>query len=210
MPDQIDELLAREDRHDGPGGEEGAGLTFALHFVREIGLGTLLGILGGMAIRVIIDRTDLDSGLYPILFLALGLAVFGITSMAQGSGFLAVYIAGLIAGNSKMRHALGLRRFTHALTWLSQIAMFLTLGLLATPSEFPAVLVESIALAAFFAFFHGFAHGNEIPDSASFVSFGVGFLAATFLLHGLGWLLARLIPLAAALLFGASAAAQSP
>jgi hydrogenase/urease accessory protein HupE len=65
-----------------------------------------------------------------------------------------------------------------------------------------------MSLAAFFAFFHGYAHGSEIPASASFASFGLGFVAATLLLHGLGWLIARLIPLAAALLFGASAAAQ--
>lgn len=125
------------------------GLTLVVDFVRQMGLGALVGFLGGQAIRIIIDRTDLDAGLYPIIFIALGLAVFGATSLLGGSGFLAVFIAGLIAGNSKMRHASGLRRFTQALTWLSQIAMFLILGLLASPSEFPSLILASTALAAF-------------------------------------------------------------
>ncbi|MGE0459486.1 MAG: potassium/proton antiporter, partial [Bauldia sp.] len=130
-------------------GSEGAFLTLLLDFIREIGFGAVLGFVGGQAIRFIIDRTDLDSGLYPIIFLSLGLAVFGATSLIGGSGFLAVYIAGLIAGNTRMRHAPVLRRFTQALTWLSQIAMFLTLGLLASPSEFPEVLLASLGIAAF-------------------------------------------------------------
>lgn len=130
-------------------GVEGATVTVVVEFLRQLGLGALLGLLGGQAIRVIIDRANLDGGLYPIIFLALGLAVFGSTALLGGSGFLAVYVAGLIAGNGRMRHALGLRRFSHALTWLSQIAMFLTLGLLATPSEFPEVLLGAVVLAVF-------------------------------------------------------------
>jgi hydrogenase/urease accessory protein HupE len=63
-----------------------------------------------------------------------------------------------------------------------------------------------VLIAGFFAFFHGFAHGSELPAGVSFVSFGVGFAGATLLLHGLGWLLARL--LAGSLLFGTSALAQ--
>ncbi len=124
-------------------------LALAIDFVRQIGLGGALGLLGGYGIRLIIDRTDLDSGLYPIIFLSLALAVFGATALLGGSGFLAVYIAGLFAGNSKMRHAIGLRKFSQALTWLGQIAMFLTLGLLASPSEFGAVLWPAIGIAAF-------------------------------------------------------------
>lgn len=132
----------------GPGAG-GAFVTLLLDFIREMGFGAVLGFIGGHAIRFIIDRADLDSGLYPIIFLSLGLAVYGATALIGGSGFLAVFIAGLIAGNSKMRHAPVLRRFTQALTWLSQIAMFLTLGLLASPSEFPEVLLASLGVAAF-------------------------------------------------------------
>lgn len=115
----------------------------------QVAIGAAMGLAGGFLIRLIIDRTDLDSGLYPIIFLSLALAVFGATALLNGSGFLAVYIAGLFAGNSRMRHAIGLRKFSQALTWLSQIAMFLTLGLLASPSEFPAILLPAIGLALF-------------------------------------------------------------
>ncbi len=125
------------------------GLTLLLDFVEQIGLGIVLGLLGGYAIRVIIDRTDLDIGLYPIIFLSLALAVFAATSLLGGSGFLAVYIAGIFAGNTKMRHAVGLRKFSQALTWLGQIVMFLTLGLLASPSEFLDLLWPAVGIAAF-------------------------------------------------------------
>ncbi len=130
-------------------GLEAATITLLGDFVRQIGLGAIVGLAGGYGIRAIINRTDLDSGLYPVAFVALGLAVFGATSLAGGSGFLAVFIAGVFAGNSEIRNAASLRRFSHALTWLSQITMFLTLALLATPSEFPEVLLPGIALGVF-------------------------------------------------------------
>lgn len=134
-------------------GAEAATIQLVIDFLQQIGLGAVLGLLGGWGIRFIIDRTDLDAGLYPIIFLSLGLAVFGATSLLGGSGFLAVYIAGLFAGNSRMRHAAGLRKFSQALTWLSQIAMFLTLGLLASPSEFVDLLVPAIGIATFLMLF---------------------------------------------------------
>ncbi len=131
------------------GGQGNPALQLLADLGVQVGIGTAMGLVGGYLIRLIIDRTDLDSGLYPIIFLSLALAVFGATALLNGSGFLAVYIAGLFAGNSRMRHAIGLRKFSQALTWLSQIAMFLTLGLLASPSEFPAILLPAIGLALF-------------------------------------------------------------
>jgi cell volume regulation protein A len=72
-----------------------------------------------------------------------------VADLARGSGFLAVYVAGLVSGNAEMRHAAGLKRFQRGITWLSQIAMFLTLGLLATPSQFGHVAAAAVALAVF-------------------------------------------------------------
>src|SRR5271170_7005173 len=66
----------------------------------------------------------------------------------------------------------------------------------------------SILLVGFFAFFHGFAHGAEMPGSASMVTFGLGFILATLLLHGLGLVTARLVAMIAAFLVGSSAFAQ--
>jgi len=84
--------------------------------------------------------------------LGMALVIFTLTGIAGGSGFLAVYVAGLIAGNARMRHAVSLRRFQTGTTWFAQIAMFVTLGLLATPSQFSAVLVPALLLAAFLTF----------------------------------------------------------
>src|SRR3546814_6825922 len=79
----------------------------------------------------------------------MAMVTFGIVSTTGGSGFLAVYVAGLIAGNTPMRGAPAIHRFQNGMTWLGQIFMFLTLGLLATPSTFGEVLWPALALAVF-------------------------------------------------------------
>jgi cell volume regulation protein A len=127
--------------------EAQATLEFVKQFLMQIGLGGILGLLGGMAIVQIVNRTSFETGLYPILILAFSLGIFAFTGLTGGSGFLAVYIAGLWVGNVRMRHQVTLRRFSNGVTWLAQIAMFLLLGLLATPSEFGAVALPAIALA---------------------------------------------------------------
>src|SRR5690606_19138688 len=74
------------------------------------------------------------------------------TSMLGGSGFVAVYAAGIVAGNAKLQSGQLVRRFQSGLTWLCQIAMFLTLGLLAKPSTFPDVVLPAALLAVFMIF----------------------------------------------------------
>ena len=110
------------------------------------------GLVGGYVIIQLVNRTSLEPALYPIMVLAMALVIFTLTGLAGGSGFLAVYVAGLLAGNVRMRHAVSLRRFQTGTTWFAQIAMFVTLGLLATPSQFSAVLVPALLLAAFLTF----------------------------------------------------------
>ena len=68
--------------------------------------------------------------------------------------------------------------------------------------------ITCVALAGFFAFFHGFAHGAEMPGSASLLTFGLGFVMATLLLHALGLATARVVALLAVFLVGSSAMAQ--
>ncbi len=128
------------------------GWDVVLGFVEEMGIGAVMGVAGGWMIKTLINRIDLDRGLTPIFTLALSLLVFSATGAIHGSGFLAVYVAGLYAGNSGMRSAASLKRFQDGMTWLAQIIMFLVLGLLATPSQFPAIAGSAIALALFLIF----------------------------------------------------------
>lgn len=114
---------------------------------QQLGLGLLCGALGGWAIVELVNRLKLESGLYPIVVIALALVLFGLTSIAGGSGFLSVYVAGIVVGNTKLRPVNAVRRFQSGLTWLCQIGMFLTLGLLATPSQFPAVILAALGIA---------------------------------------------------------------
>ena len=76
-----------------------------------------------------------SGGLYPVMTLALGLLAFGVATLAHGSGFLAVYLAGLLLGNGPLPYRAGLLRVHDALAWLSQVGMFLILGLLVYPSR---------------------------------------------------------------------------
>ncbi len=116
-------------------------------FVLQMGLGAVMGIAGGYAIVTAANRITLEGALYPIGVLAAAVCLFGLVGMLGGSGFLAVYVAGLVAGNMRITGQVGLRRFLEGLTWIAQIAMFLTLGLFATPSEFLDIALPAIAVA---------------------------------------------------------------
>ena len=133
----------------GQRGTDEPALTLAAVLAQQFGFGIVLGLAGGWLIAQIVNRVDLEPGLYPLMVLSLALFLFAAVNMIGGSGFLAAYVAGLVSGNVRLRRAAGLRRFQAGMTWLSQIAMFLTLGLLATPSEFPAIAVAAVGLALF-------------------------------------------------------------
>ncbi|MBB4575568.1 potassium/proton antiporter [Rhizobium lentis] len=135
-------------------GERYAGINIGMlaMFVQQMGLGVILGLLGGMMIVLIVSKLDTDRGLTPIFVLALALLVFSFAGAVGGSGFLAVYVAGIYAGNRKMQAIGTIKRFQDGMTWLAQIIMFLVLGLLATPSQFPVIIVPAILLAFFLIF----------------------------------------------------------
>lgn len=129
-----------------------AGIDLLALFLKQIGLGLVLGLIGGALIVQIMRRIPVERGLAPIFVLTLALLVFAYTSAIGGSGFLAVYVAGIYAGNKKIRPRASIVRFQEGMTWLAQIIMFLVLGLLATPSQFPQIALPAIALAIFLVF----------------------------------------------------------
>ncbi len=129
--------------------------NIAIGFLVQMGLGAVAGILGGMAIVRFVRSLHLDAGLVPIFVLALSLLVFAATGAIGGSGFLAVYLAGLIAGNARLSAGASLQRFQAGMSWLAQIVMFLVLGLFATPSQFPRLLPVASLSAWSWSLSHG-------------------------------------------------------
>ncbi|MBO0663178.1 potassium/proton antiporter [Jiella sp. MQZ9-1] len=134
------------------GGIETVGLSVMLGLVSQMLIGLLGGFLGGMLISAVVRRLKIDRGLLPIITLSLALCIFSAVGTLGGSGFLAVYVAGLYAGNARLSNTASIKRFQDGLTWLAQIVMFLILGLLATPSQFAEIAWQALALAAFLIF----------------------------------------------------------
>jgi len=130
----------------------GAG-SILLLFASQLIIGCLGGFLLGRLVVRLLHKFRLEyEGLYPILTIACVLAIFSITALAQGSGFLAVYIAGIIIGNSSFTHKRSILRFHNAVAWLFQIVTFCALGLLVFPSQLPHIAAEAIAISLFLIF----------------------------------------------------------
>lgn len=122
--------------------------SVAISFVLQFAIGSLLGAGGGKLLVWLINRLRLISGLYPLLAAAGGVLIFAVAAQLGGSGFLAIYLAGLVLGNSQLQAAQNILRVHDGLAWLSQIAMFLILGLLLTPSQLVDVALPALLLAA--------------------------------------------------------------
>jgi cell volume regulation protein A len=121
--------------------------SFPLFFAQQMGGGALIGVAGGYALWWLVNRAELAGGLYPVLTAAFALVVFAAAQSLDCSGFLAVYLAGLVLGNKRHRAQATILRFHDGLAWLAQIVMFLLLGLLVTPSKLLANWWAEIAIA---------------------------------------------------------------
>ena len=120
--------------------------SFAFQFV----VGGLLGFILGKAAIWIINKINLpNQSLYPILLLSFIFIVFTVTDLLKGNGYLAVYIAGILIGNSKIINRKEIATFLDGLTWLFQIIMFLALGLLVNPHEMLEVAVVALLIGVF-------------------------------------------------------------
>lgn len=123
------------------------GLSILLEFVQQMGVGLIIGAGGGWLMTQLLRRIHLPASLYPLFALAGGMSVFGLANLLGGSGFLAIYIAGVIVGNTSLPYGNDIHRFHDGMAWLSQIGMFLMLGLLITPSKLLPIIVPAIAIA---------------------------------------------------------------
>ncbi len=106
-----------------------------LMLIKQFGIGTVIGIGGGLLVVEIANRMRLTPSLYPLLVAAAGMTVFAGTNELGGSGFLAIYLAGVVVGNRPVRMMPMILQVHDGLAWLAQLCLFLMLGLLVTPSE---------------------------------------------------------------------------
>jgi cell volume regulation protein A len=128
---------------------DASGLKLVGEFLLQMPLGALVGLGMGRAAVFVVNRLQLGyEGLYAVLTLALVLLAYGVADLVGGNGFLAVYLAGIVIGNRPLIHRRTLLLFHDGLAWLMQIAMFLTLGLLAFPSHLLPVIGEGLLIAA--------------------------------------------------------------
>ncbi|MDE1148674.1 MAG: potassium/proton antiporter [Azospirillaceae bacterium] len=128
---------------------QGSGFGWAQlgQFALEMGGGGIIGVAGGFALAALINRLELSAGLYPILALAGTLFIFGATQTIGASGFLAVYLAGLVMGDRRMKARQIIERFHDGLAWLSQISLFLMLGVLVSPDTLLRVALPALVVA---------------------------------------------------------------
>src|SRR3954452_3966559 len=109
--------------------DDATGWVIAREFVVEMAIGTAVGVAGGLLLLPLLRRLTLPSeGFYPVLALALAGALYSAGALARGSGFLAVFIAGLILGDARLPYKREIERFHGALATLAEIVVFVALG----------------------------------------------------------------------------------
>jgi cell volume regulation protein A len=120
----------------------------AVLFVRQLGIGLAVGVVvGWLAVKGFQRAKLTTAGLYPVASLATAAIAFGAADAMHGSGFLAVYLAGLALGTENVPAKQTTANFHQGLAWVAQIAMFVTLGLLVFPSQLGDVALEGTILA---------------------------------------------------------------
>lgn len=130
------------------GTHEGGLLWLVVQVVWALLGGVLFGYVGGRLIVAALNHVSLPSGLHPWLAMAGALTVFALANLVYASGFLAVYVAGIVVANRPVRARNEVMSVQDATTWFAQLMMFLLLGLLATPSRLFDYMWPALGVAA--------------------------------------------------------------
>jgi cell volume regulation protein A len=127
--------------------EQSSGWHVAADLAREAALGAGIGVGVGFGLVAVLNRVQLPGGLHPLLVVAAAVFLYALAQIVGGSGFLAVYLAGLVLGNRPVRAYASITSFHDTVTWLCQIVMFVLLGLLVTPSKVLPILAPALVVA---------------------------------------------------------------
>jgi cell volume regulation protein A len=118
-----------------------------MELLQEAVLGAIIGVFGGRVMVIALNRVALPQGLHAPFVTTTALVIFGTAQLVHASGFLAVYLAGIIVGNRPTRAHNSVVTFLDAATWLAQIVMFVLLGLLVSPHRLGASIGPAVIVA---------------------------------------------------------------
>lgn len=124
-----------------------------LSFIKQMGLGFVIGVLVGMLAIYVINRINFDSsGLYPVMALGFALMSYAVAAWLGASGLLAVYVMALVLGNAELTYRKTIQAFNHGFAWMMQITMFVLLGLLVFPNELSKVVWQGLLISLILIF----------------------------------------------------------
>lgn len=127
--------------------------TLVIHFIQSLALGGILGFVLGKFFALILAKINLAvDGLYPVLLLSTAILSFSVSEFVGGNGFLAVYLAALIIGNSNIKNKESQLSFFDGIAWLMQITLFILLGVFTTPTELISTLIPAIFVSILIIF----------------------------------------------------------
>ncbi len=134
------------------GGQATGVADVVLMFINQFAFGIIIGIIFGFFTRLMVSMVSVGPGLYALMVIGFGFTGFAITASLGGSGFLAIFIIGMIVGNQNRRQLNYVLPVSEGLTWLAQISLFLLLGLLVTPHKLIDFAIPGIVLAVVLIF----------------------------------------------------------
>ncbi|MFI2858195.1 potassium/proton antiporter [Paenibacillus sp. JSM ZJ436] len=150
-------------------GSEAGILGMVLSFIREMGLGMIVGVLLGMLAVYVINRINFDSsGLYPVMAMGFAVLTYGLAETVMSSGLLAVYVMALVVGNTELTYRRTILAFNQGFAWMMQIVMFVLLGLLVFPYQLSDIAWEGLLLSLLLI---GVARPVGVMASLLFTSF---------------------------------------